>query len=312
MSLFVQLFLQIGLPAILLIDLFKKEYSQRREWLLDVVLVGVLLLFVFQTARWDWFSYYLRLMLLPVFGLVAYVAYRCIDRKKEQPPPPFSPVKEYINFGVKGFLILVAVVFNLAMVRGSFAPPGAVELSYPLREGIYYVGGGGANRWINGHNAFPPQNYAVDIVRLNAFGNRASGLNPESLEDYTIYGDRIYAPCSGSIVVAEDGHVDNVPPARDTTHLAGNHVVIACEGVEVLLAHMKEGSIKVTPGQDVNVGFVVGEIGNSGHSSQPHLHLHAERGGEAGVILDGEGVPVRFNKRFLVRNSLFSGRAPTK
>ncbi len=56
MSLFVQLFLQLGLPAILLIDLFKKEYSQRREWLIDVVFVGVILLFVFQTARWDWFS----------------------------------------------------------------------------------------------------------------------------------------------------------------------------------------------------------------------------------------------------------------
>ena len=311
MSLFVQLFLQLGLPAILLIDLFKKEYSQRREWLLDIVLVGVILLFVFQTARWDWFSYYFRLLLLPVFGLVAYVAYRCIDRKKDEPVPEVNPVKEYINFGVKGFIILVAVVFNLAMFRGSFSPPGAVELGYPLREGIYYVGGGGANRWINAHNAFPPQDYAIDVVRLNAFGNRAMGINPEALTDYAIFGNRIHAPCSGQIIVAEDGHIDNMPPARDTTSLAGNHVVIACKGVEVLMAHMKEGSVTVEAGEEVVEGFVLGEVGNSGHSSQPHLHMHAERGGEAGVILNGEGVPMRFSRRFLVRNSLFSGRAST-
>ena len=308
MSLIVQLILQLVLPAILLIDLFKRDYRQRRDWTIDVLLVGGILLFVFQTARWDFFSYYLRILLLPAFGLVSYVAFRCIDRKK---PPEDAPLtwKEYTGYGVKGLVIAVALFLNVKILVGSFAPQEAVSLSYPLRGGIYYVGGGGADRWINNHHVTPPQDYALDIVRLNAFGNRAKGIMPpEALEQYAIYDDRVYCPCSGQVVIAEDGHEDNVPPAKDLEHLAGNHVVIDCEGIEVLLAHLKNGSIVVEAGQEVEEGLVLGQIGNSGNSSQPHLHIHAETGGPTGKILEGEGVPIRFNGRFLVRNSLFSGR----
>jgi murein DD-endopeptidase MepM/ murein hydrolase activator NlpD len=58
----------------------------------------------------------------------------------------------------------------------------------------------------------------------------------------------------------------------------------------------------------VQVGDMLGQVGNSGNTSQPHLHLHAERGGAADQILTGEGVPIEFEGRFLVRNSLFTGR----
>ncbi len=105
-----------------------------------------------------------------------------------------------------------------------------------------------------------------------------------------------------------DGLPDLVPPEKDTDNLAGNHVVLACEGVEVILAHLKQGSVAVTSGMRVNEGDVLGQVGNSGDTSQPHLHLHAERGGEPGEILNGEGVPIELGGRFLVRNSLFNGR----
>ena len=55
-------------------------------------------------------------------------------------------------------------------------------------------------------------------------------------------------------------------------------------------------------------GDVLGQVGNSGNTSQPHLHLHAERGGEPGRSLMAKGVPVKLGGRFLVRNSLFSGQ----
>ena len=307
MSLFVQVILQIVLPAFLLIDLFRREYRQRRDWAIDVSMVALILLFVFQIARWDWFSYYFRILLFPALGLVSYVAYRCIDKEKPEEPREMA-VKDYLSYGVKGVIVLVALVLNVQLLQGSMSPQGAVEMAYPLRGGVYYVGGGGASRWINNHNAFPPQDYALDIVRLNKYGNRARGIEPEILRKYTIFGDQVHSPCSGRIVTAEDGHEDNVPPAKDTLALAGNHVVIACKGVEVLLAHLREGSISVEEGQEVTEGAVLAEIGNSGNSTQPHLHIHAERGGEEGKILDGTGVPLKFNGRFLVRNSLFSGR----
>ncbi len=308
MSLFVQLVLQIVLPAFLLIDLFRRDYRQRRDWIIDVLLVGGILFFVFQSARWDFFSYYLRILLLPAFGLIAYVAFRCIDRKKPVKEAPLS-WKNYAEYGVKGLIILVAFVLNVKVLIGSFAPDDSINLAYPLKGSVYYVGGGGADRWINNHHVAPPQDYAIDIVRLNAFGNRASGVfSPASLEKYAIFGDRVYSPCSGRVVIAEDGHEDQVPPNRDTENLAGNHVVIACKGAEVILAHLKKESITVSVDEEVDEGQVIGQIGNSGNSSQPHLHIHAESGGPVGKILDGKGIPIRFNGRFLVRNSLFSGR----
>lgn len=71
----------------------------------------------------------------------------------------------------------------------------------------------------------------------------------------------------------------------------------------MVLAHMMEGSIAVTEGQTVDEGQPLGRLGNSGNTSEPHLHIHAWRTG-SGSMLEGEGVPIRFDGRFLVRNSL--------
>lgn len=308
MALLVQIALQLVLPAVLLFDLFKKSYRQRRDWIVDLVLTGLILLFVFLIARWDWTSYYFRVLLFPAYGLVAYVSFRCIDRKKDGTFEPLT-TKQYLTYGAKGLIIVVALIANVSAFRGYVAPDDTIDLSYPLRSGLYYVGGGGSNHWVNGHSLHPHQEYAIDIVQLNAFGNRARGLNPEQLERYTIFGDRVYSPCTGTILKSVDAYPDLPPPQRDEEHLAGNHVVIACRGVEVVLAHLKEGSVTVQEEEEVVEGQVIGQVGNSGNTSQPHLHIHAEReGASRGQILEGEAVPIRFAGRFLVRNSLFTGR----
>jgi murein DD-endopeptidase MepM/ murein hydrolase activator NlpD len=61
----------------------------------------------------------------------------------------------------------------------------------------------------------------------------------------------------------------------------------------------------VATGARVREGDVLGQVGNSGNSSQPHPHLHAERGGVPDAILTGQGASVRRNGRFLVRNGIF-------
>lgn len=205
-------------------------------------------------------------------------------------------------------MIIVLLWLNASALRGYFYSEEAVELAYPLQGGTYYVGGGGSSRWINNHHAFPPQDYALDILRLNALGNRALGLWPTDLHAYAIYGDPIYSPCSGSVVRVVDGRPDQIPPERDTQNFAGNHVVIACKGVEVVLAHLMPDSITVNEGDPVNEGEAIGRVGNSGNTTQPHLHLHLERGGPPGRILVGQGVPITFRGRFPVRNSLFTGK----
>lgn len=64
----------------------------------------------------------------------------------------------------------------------------------------------------------------------------------------------------------------------------------------IYLAHMQKGSVKLTSGDRVEVGETIGKVGNSGNTTEPHLHIHAE--------IDGEGVPILFDGKFLVRNSL--------
>ena len=57
-----------------------------------------------------------------------------------------------------------------------------------------------------------------------------------------------------------------------------------------------QGSVAVDGGSVINQGVPIGEVGNSGNTSEPHLHIHA--------IQNGSGIPITFNGRFLVRNSL--------
>ena len=97
--------------------------------------------------------------------------------------------------------------------------------------------------------------------------------------------------------------------ARDRQRPAGNQILIRCDGtdVDVLLAHLQADSVRVSKGDRVEIGRGVGAIGNSGNSTEPHLHIHAKRGGRSDTGLEGEGVPMVFDGRFLVRNATVIG-----
>jgi hypothetical protein len=299
-----QYVLQLLLPALVIRDLLQKHYESRLEWVVKSSLLGLVILFAFLTARWDWSSYYLRMIVPLLFLVTSYFAFRRI-----KPSSLSGSVNvRWRTLLPSGLLLLVLLWLNTSVLQGYSHPSETVELSYPLRGGVYYVGGGGTSRWLNNQSAFPPQDYALDIVRLNPLGNRALGIVPKDLSRYAIYGDRIYSPCSGVVIKAVDGYSDGEPPATDRQNPAGNHLLIECQEAEVLLAHMMQGSVNAEKGDAVEEGEVVGRVGNSGNSSQPHLHIHVERGGTPGEILNGQGQPATFGGRFLVRNNLFTGR----
>lgn len=298
----VQYGIQIVLPAVLIVMMFRTQQPSTLKWLTDTVVLFLILLFVFMTARWDVTSYYLRILVLPVFAVASFLAYRKISDV-----PAVNRLSLARSNALNIVLIVALLWLNATVLRGFGYGGDAVELAYPLRDANFYVGGGGTSRWINNHNAFPPQDFAVDVVRLNGFGNRANFGSRSDLASYTIFGVPIYSPCSGTVVTAVDGLPDHVPPDKDTNNITGNHVVVMCHGVEVLLAHMMQGSVLVSEGVEVSEGQELGAVGNSGNTSQPHLHIHAERGGTDGRILDGVGVPMTFEGRFLVRNNLFTG-----
>ena len=184
-----------------------------------------------------------------------------------------------------------------------------VNLTFPLRGTDYYVMHGGDTYPVNYHGLFAAsQRYALDVTQLNDWGFRASGLYPERLAAYEIYGEPVYSPLTGTVVDTADHLADATPGRRQAAHPAGNHVWLQRDSLYVLLAHLKEGSVQVRPGERVRIGQPVAAVGNTGNTSEPHLHVHAVTLDERSIprpdSLLGRGtpVPLAFDGRFLTRN----------
>ncbi len=173
----------------------------------------------------------------------------------------------------------------------------ALGLVFPLRNGTYYVAHGGNSPVINYHNVDGTHRYALGIARLGPYRTRAAGLYPRDPGAYAIFDDRLYSPCDGTVTHAVDGLPNLVPPESDREHPAGNHIILECDdypGVKIVMAHLMNGSVAVKPGRRVRAGETIGRVGNSGSSTEPHLHIHAAKGGDPASPLDGAGVPITF------------------
>jgi len=171
---------------------------------------------------------------------------------------------------------------------------------------------GGATSWVNRHHVSVSQRFALDVVALHRVGARAKGIYPSRLENYRIFGEKVYSPCEGIITAAVD-HLPDMPPTQlDTKNIAGNYIVIRLNEKDICvgLAHLQQGSVSIKPGEHVQPGQLVARVGNSGNTTEPHLHIHAKRGGRPNSMLDGEGVPMSFGGRWFIRNSIVQSRLP--
>lgn len=215
------------------------------------------------------------------------------------------------------FVVLSGAAVNQAAhAWAGRAPPSGkvVDLAFPLTSGTYLIVNGGSDLSINAHlmtlDAAAPrfrtwrgQSYGVDIVQIDALGLRAHGVQPSEPGAYRIYGTQVLAPCAGEVVAASDGLPDMHPPRVDREHMAGNHVLLRCADADVLLGHFRPGSLRMAVGAQVRVGERIAEVGNSGNTGEPHLHIHAQRPRSPGAPLSGDPLPIRFDGRFLVRGA---------
>ena len=270
-------------------------------WVFTILSFGLVLVYLWATARWEIVSIYYR----PVF-LVLYVI-ACVLSFKRINNPETPPKKIVMIFAIGLHLILIVFFLGLNWFsfKGYIPPENAIDVVSPFRKGKQIVLHGGASPFTNGHFHVKPQNYALDIVGLNNLGMRsASFAGGANLDDYVIYGEPVYSPVNGIVTVAVDLYDDQTPPKTDVEHLAGNHILIESEGVEILLAHLKKGSIMVNEGDIVTTNSILGQVGNTGNTSEPHLHMHIERGGTHKTILNGKAVPFTINNQFLVRGDI--------
>lgn len=188
-----------------------------------------------------------------------------------------------------------------------------VDIAPPFGPGTYLVAHGGSNVMVNVHlktldkavERFRPwqgQSRALDIFRISPLGIHKTGWLPTDPTRYTTYGTPVLAPCDGEIAKVVDGLEDMQVPVMDREHMAGNYVAINCGQFYVLLAHLRKNSTAVSTGDQVAVGDVLGEMGNSGNSSEPHLHVHAQRGLPEQAAFAGEPLALTIDGEFPVRN----------
>ena len=271
------------------------NWTSRSNWLLQVVATVGVVAYALTVGAQGWTSVYFGAGLIVLFA-------GALVRSARNLPENWTPFRLGDAWPEKPFVgaqLLMGLLFipaSLYALTGYTVEAEPVYLRFPLEDGIYIAGHGGSNLLINYHNASESQRHALDLLRLSAFGTRALGLYPDELDRYAIYGDTLRSPCTGDVQTVVSDRPEYAPPKRNDEHPRGNHVVLQYKGVRVYLAHMIPGSAAVDSGDVVQAGAPVGRVGNSGNSSEPHLHVHATRG--------GRGVPITFDGRFLVRNSL--------
>lgn len=150
----------------------------------------------------------------------------------------------------------------------------STPMRLPFKE-EWTVFWGGDTRALNYHVAVKFQQNAFDIVINN--NGKSYKTDGKTNEDYYSFGKEIIAPCDGEVVFAVDGIKDNVPGVANTMFVLGNSILLKTKNDEyILLAHFKQNSLKVKQGDRIKQGKLLGLSGNSGNSSEPHLHFHIQ------------------------------------
>jgi murein DD-endopeptidase MepM/ murein hydrolase activator NlpD len=169
--------------------------------------------------------------------------------------------------------------------------PSLIRFRLPL-DGPVTVGWGGATPDVNYHVFAPDQRWAYDLaVTRDGQTYRADGTR---CEDYYCYGLPVLAPAGGTVVSTADGDPDMpigvMGGGRDA---GGNQIRLEVAPRQFLfLCHLQPGTILVKPGDRVTQGQAVGRVGNSGNTSEPHLHIHLQDRPDPDFA---EGIPLYFH-----------------
>lgn len=290
------LFIYIGMPLGFAVWVWLLREPTRAGWAVMTAYPTAIILLVLLVGRWDIAGYYTRLVLLLTFATVVVLSWRRhADRPWRLPGGP--PL--WRSHGSTLVLLAASGAAVVYVTVGVLPPASARSLNFPLEGGRFMVAHGGGNSLINYHHGHRAQRFAVDLTAIGPMGFRAAGVFPNDKTKYVAWGTTVVSPCDGVVTIARDDLPDLRPPRSDRANAAGNHVAISCDRLTVELAHLQKGSVEVEAGDKVTAGMRLGKLGNSGNTSEPHLHIHA-------VDSRGLGAPITFGGKFPVRNGIFA------
>lgn len=176
-------------------------------------------------------------------------------------------------------------------------------------EGKWTVFNGGTSV-VNSHSwDVIPQRYAYDFIITDSTNNSFKD-NGKTNSNYYCFEQNILAPADGIVISVFDECADNkILPFglinRYINDIRGNYVVIKHSGDEFsVLAHLRQGSMNVVKGQFVKHGDVIAKCGNSGRSSEPHLHFQVQKGSN---FFSSIGLPVKFSNFSVCKQEVTTG-----
>jgi murein DD-endopeptidase MepM/ murein hydrolase activator NlpD len=201
-----------------------------------------------------------------------------------------------------------AADFNMGDYSFDVSHTSPVIISAPLRGKNWLAGNAPSNTSdhrrtgmiING-KPYYAQRYAIDFVQVGDDGVTFTG-DVHKNTSYHCYNQDLLAVADGTVVALSDNVPENIPNSGkiavplDEKNLPGNYVVIDIgNGHYAGYAHIIPGSFKVKLGDHVKRGEVIAKLGNSGNSSEPHLHFQVIDGKS---FLKSNGIPYGFNHFF--------------
>jgi len=165
-------------------------------------------------------------------------------------------------------------------------------------HGEWFVRWGGRTKKQNQHVVVRNQRRAVDFLICDPQGRSHEGRGSRN-EDYHAYGEKILAPADGRVVTVIDGVPDNLPGSMNPYVAVGNCIIIQhTERRFSVLAHLQPSTCRVKAGSRVRQGQTIGRCGNSGNSSEPHIHFHLQ---DTATLQDGLGITPYFQTVHVAR-----------
>jgi murein DD-endopeptidase MepM/ murein hydrolase activator NlpD len=159
----------------------------------------------------------------------------------------------------------------------------------------------------------PSERYAIDWWRVDQSADAdllpgrtvsTHSGDPTDNESYLAHGEPLLAVADGTVVTVVSDLPDEVPQVvpvgLQVAELGGNVVVIDIGGgIFAFYAHLVPGSPTVKVGDKVTRGQVIGMLGNSGNTSEAHLHFQLAT---SAASLTGDNVPFEIDTLTLVGN----------
>ena len=159
-------------------------------------------------------------------------------------------------------------------------------------DGTWYVAA--EHGYLDPHKRFLAEAFAYDFLQIGPNG-KSYQRDGRNNADYYAYGKKVLAAKDGTVVSVRGDMAENVPGETTNTTTPSGNVVIINHGNNQFgyYAHLKPFSVTLKAGAQVKAGDILGEVGNSGDSAEPHLHFHVMNNADPSL---GDGIPVVFEK----------------